>query len=167
MNPEILKNNSKIEKVLYQIFEFGILIKFFNSVWEITSGLLILYFGKEAITKVFYFLAGSELLENPHDFIINISFGFLQNLSHGTQIFIVIYLLVHGFMNLFLAVQLYRDKIWAYLATIIIMVVFMFYQIHRIILYHSAILTIITIFDILFIILTWHEYNHKKYLKVL
>jgi uncharacterized membrane protein len=162
-----MKNNSKFENVLHQIFEFGIFVKFFNSVWEIGSGLFILFLSKEAINKIFYFLASSELLEDPHDFFINFSLGILQNLSHSTQIFIVVYLLVHGFLNLFLAIQLYRDKIWAYLVTIAIMVVFMFYQIHRIILYHSPVLIVITIFDILFIILTWHEYNRKKLIKVL
>jgi uncharacterized membrane protein len=131
MNPEILKNSSKIEKILHQIFKFGIFIKGFNGVWETIVGFVILFLSEEAISKPFYFVA--------------------------------VYFLIHGFLNLFLAIQLYRDRIWAYLVTIFVTIIFIFYQIHRIILHHSVVLTIITIFDILFIFLTWHEYKRKKY----
>jgi uncharacterized membrane protein len=152
----------KIENILHQIFEFGIFIKFFNGVWEIVSGLVIVFLGKEAIKKVFYFLAGRELLEDPRDFLINLTAGFLNNLSHGTEVFIAAYILIHGFLNIFLAIQLYRDKIWAYLITIPVMIIFIIYQIHRITLHHSVVLTAITIFDIFFVLLAWHEYNRKK-----
>jgi len=76
--------------------------------------------------------------------------------------FVAIYLLIHGLLNMFLAIQLYRDRIWAYLVTITITIIFIFYQIHRIILHHSPVLIVVTIFDVLFIILTWHEYNRKR-----
>jgi uncharacterized membrane protein len=165
--PGNIKKYSKFESALHQIFEFGIVVKFFNGIWETVSGFLILFLSKVVLNNIFNFLAGGELLENPRDFFINILLGFLQNLSRSTQIFIIVYILLHGFLNLFLAIQLYRDKIWAYLVTIAIMIIFMFYQIHRIVLYHSPVLIIITIFDILFIILTWHEYNIKKHAKVL
>lgn len=158
---------SKFENVLHQIFEFGVFIKGFNGVWETVSGFFILLLSKEAIERVFYLLASREMLEDPHDFFLSFALRFLENLSHNTQIFIAVYILLHGFLNLFLAIQLYRDKIWAYLVTMVVMTIFLFYQIHRIILYHSSILTTITIFDILFIILTWHEYNRKKNLRVI
>jgi len=156
------KNNQKTENFLRLIFKFGIFIKGFDAVWEITSGLFVLLTSKIAINKLFYFLSNKELLEDPNDIFFNFLFKFLENLSHNTQIFIAIYILLHGLLNLFLAIQLYRDKLWAYLATIMVMIIFIFYQIHRIILYHSVVLTAITIFDILFIILIWHEYKCKK-----
>jgi len=162
MGSETLKNNSKFENVLHQIFEFGVLIKGINGVWETVSGISILFLSKATINNLFYFLASKELLEDPHDAFFNLLFKFLENLSHNTQVFIAIYILIHGLLNLFLAIQLYRDKIWAYLVTITITTAFIFYQIHRIILYHSPVLIIITIFDILFVILTWHEYDRKR-----
>ena len=161
-----LKNDSKFEVVLYDIFEIGIVIKFFNGVWEVVSGFFILFLSKETINKLFHLLASKELLEDPNDFFIGFSSRFLGNLSHDTQIFIAVYILIHGFLNLFLAIQLYKDRIWAYFATITVMVIFIFYQVHRIILHHSAVLIAITIFDILFIILTWHEYNRRRLVKM-
>jgi uncharacterized membrane protein len=163
---QIIKNDSKIERVLHQIFEFGIFIKAINGVWETLSGFFILFAGKETLSKLFYFLSNKELLEDPSDMFFSFLSGFLENLSHSTQVFISFYILIHGILNLFLVIQLYRDKIWAYLATITVMIIFIFYQIHRIILHHSIFLTAITVFDILFVILAWHEYNRKKYPEV-
>lgn len=147
---------------MHGFFEAGIYIKFLNSIWELTSGLLILFSSKATLNKIFNFLSNKELLEDPHDFLFNYLSGFLQNLTHGIQIFIAAYILIHGLLNLFLAIELMRDKIWAYAATIFVMSILILYQIHRIIIHHSLILTIITVFDALFIMLTWHEYNRKK-----
>ena len=158
-----IKKYSKLEDLLHQIFEFGIFVKGFNGVWETISGFFILFLSKAALSKILSLLAGGEMLEDPRDFLIGFFARFLENLSHSTQVFIAAYILIHGLLNLFLAIQLYRDKIWAYLATISVMIILMFYQVHRIILHHSITLTVITIFDALFIILTWHEYNRKKY----
>jgi uncharacterized membrane protein len=131
-----------IDKVLHQIFEFGIFVKGINGVWESVTGLLLIFLNKPL-------------------------FKFVGNFSHNTKIFVASYLLIHGILNLFLAVQLYRDRIWAYLATITVTTIFIFYQIHRIIQHHSIFLTFITVFDFLFVILAWHEYNRRKLGKVL
>lgn len=164
MQNEIAKNNySKFENVLHDIFEFSLLIKGINGVWETVSGLFILLLSKAALNNLFNFMAGKEMFEYPHDFFINISSRFLENLSHGTQVFIAVYILIHGILNLFLVIQLHRDKIWAYLVTITVMVIFILYQVHRIILHHSIPLMIVTTFDVLFTILTWHEYDRKKF----
>jgi uncharacterized membrane protein len=164
--PESIKKYSKFENTLHQIFEFGVLVKGFNGIWETVSGFLILFLSKDVIARMFSWLASGEMLEYPRDFLINFALRFLENLSHSTQIFIAVYILIHGLLNLFLAIALSRDKIWAYLATITVMVTLMFYQVHRIILHHSPVLILVTTLDIFFIILTWHEYNRKKYAKI-
>lgn len=152
----------RFENTLHQIFELGIAIKALNSIWELFSGFFILFAGRELLNRIFNFLAYRELLEDPNDFVLGVISPLLQNLSHGAQMFIAFYLLFHGILNLFLAIQLYRERIWAYLANISVTIIFIFYQIHRIYLFHSVLLTIITVFDVLFIILTWHEYKYKK-----
>jgi uncharacterized membrane protein len=166
MNTEIQNNNKEIESVLHGIFEFGILIKFINGIWETASGFLILFLSKEKLGGFFQFLSNKELLEDPDAIFANFFSNFFQNLTHHTQVLIAVYILIHGLLNLFLSIQLYRDKIWAYLVTISIMMALILYQIHRIILYHSPLLITITVFDFLFVALTWHEYRYKKRLQM-
>ncbi len=139
--------SNRFERYWHTFFEFGVLIKGFNGVLETVGGVLILFLSKSAFGSLFSFLARGELL---------------QNLPAGAKTFAAIYILLHGILNIFLAIQLYRNRLWAYLATISAMILFIFYQIYRINLHHSITLTVVTIFDLLFIALAWHEYQYQK-----
>ncbi len=154
--------DSKLEYYWRILFEYAVIIKGFSGVWETVSGLLFLFVNKEVFNNLFHFIFSNELLEDPYDPFINFIAQSLQNISVNTKIFIAIYILVHGLINIFLTIQLYRNKLWAYLLAMSAMIIFIIYQIYRIILYHSAVLTIITIFDLILIFLIWHEYKHQK-----
>lgn len=153
---------SRFEQYWKKIFKFGIYIKGINGLWETIGGCLLLFTNKNTITNLFYSFVGEELLEDPNDFIVNFLGHAIQHISLNTKIFIALYILLHGIINLFLVIQLHRNKLWSYVLSIVVMGVFMLYQIYRISLYHSVALIIITIFDLLFILLTWHEYNQQK-----
>jgi len=156
--------NSKIEYYYRQIFELGIFLKGINGIWETIAGLSILIVGKARFANLFSFLARREIIENPHDRIINLGAQLLQGVD-SAKTFVGLYFLIHGVVNIFLSIQLYRNRLWAYLVTIWVMVVFIAYQIHRISLYHSRFLMAVTVYDLLFTILTWHEYNYQKSLR--
>lgn len=160
----ILKN-SKVEYYWRKIFQFGVLIKGLNGTWETIAGLSILIIGKARFGSIFSFLARGELIENPRDGLINAGMQALQN-SGGAKTFIGLYFLIHGVTNIFLSIQLYRNRLWAYLVTICVMIIFIAYQYHRILLYHSRFLTAVTVYDVLFVILTWHEYQYQKKLRL-
>ena len=128
------------EKYWHKFFEIGVFVKGFNGIWETLSGLLV--------------------LEDPSDHLINFLAGVLQNFSREAQTFAALYILIHGALNIFLAVQLYRGKKWAYLFVINVTTLFVLYQIYRIGIHHSLLLTILTIIDILFVVVAWHEYRH-------
>lgn len=151
-----------ISKYLHKLFELGVIIKCIDGAWETISGFLFLFLKKATMNIWFFSATRNELLEDPHDRLINLLAHSLQNFSRDTQIFAAIYILLHGFLNIFLAIQLYRRKYWAYLAAIIVMLIFMAYQIYRISVHHSLVLTVITIFDAFFIALTWYEYKSRK-----
>ena len=159
-----LLKNSKIEYYWRKIFELGVFIKGLNGTWETIAGLFVLIIGKARFGSMFSFLMRGELIENPHDSLINTVVQALQNFG-GAKTFIGLYFLIHGVTNIFLSIQLYRDRLWAYLVTIGVMIIFITYQIHRISLYHSRFLMAVTVYDILFIILTWHEYQYQKKLR--
>jgi uncharacterized membrane protein len=148
------------QKYWHELFEVGMTLKAFNGVWETVTGFLFLVLSKETLHKWFSRVFSNELLEDPHDKLIQFLTHTFQNVSSDTKTFAALYIFLHGILNIFLVVQLYRDKHWAYLVTIGSMVLFMIYQIHRISVHHSLFLTILTIFDALFIVLTWHEYKH-------
>jgi len=146
----------------HELFEYGVFIKGLNGIWETVSGLLTLFLSKATFSKWFYLIARNELLEDPNDKFVNFLARALQNLSNNTKTFAALYILIHGLLNIFLAIQLYRDKHWAYPVTIGIMLIVALYQIQRISINHSLILTAITLLDLLFILLAWHEYKYHQ-----
>ncbi len=150
------------EKYWHGFFELGIFIKGFNGIWEMISGITFLFFSKNALTRFFFLLARGELLEDPNDRVVGYIANLLQNISNDTKIFAAIYILGHGILNAFLAIQLYRNRLWAYPVTVGAMMIFIGYQIYRVVLHHSLTLLILTVLDALFVVLVLHEYRTQR-----
>ena len=159
------QKRANIEYYWHALFEAGIALKAFNGMWEIISGTLALLVPREMILRGFYALAHGELLEDPHDRLVDLVGGFITTVPHGTRIFIALYILFHGIVNLFLAYNLYRNRLWAYPAAAGFMSLFLVYQCYRIYTHHSVVLTIISVIDIIFIALVLHEYRHQREVK--
>ncbi len=151
-----------VEKNWHRVFELGVLFKGINGVFELVSGSVILFVSKQSFLSAFLHLSRGELLEDPNDKVVGFAMVWLQHLSTNTKVFAAIYILAHGLLNIFLAIQLYEEKLWAYWVAIIASVLFMSYQLYRISLYHSLVLTVITIWDAIFIAVLWHEYTYRK-----
>lgn len=148
------------QKYWHELFEVGITLKGFNGIWETVTGFLFLVLSKDTLHRGFSYVTRNELFEDPNDKFINFLAHTLQNFSSDTKTFAALYIFLHGLLNIFLVIQLYRDKHWAYLVTIGSMILFMFYQIYRISIHHSVFLTVLTVFDAVFIVLAWHEYKY-------
>ena len=146
---------------LHVFFEAGIALKAFNGLWETISGLLGLLISHDLMLRGFYALSHGELLEDPQDRLVHGVGYFLTTTPHGTRMFIALYVLAHGLANLFLAYNLFRNRLWAYPATVGALVLFLVYQIYRIYLFHSLTLTALTLIDIVFLALLLHEYSHQ------
>ncbi|MBP9822108.1 MAG: DUF2127 domain-containing protein [Candidatus Pacebacteria bacterium] len=151
---------SKLEHYLRNIFEVGIFLKGINGIWETAVGASILFVGSPRLISFIDLFDRMELFQHSHYGMLGIGMGLLQGVG-GAKTFIALYFLIHGLVNIFLSIQLYRNRLWAYLVTMGAMSILVVYQMHRIFLYHSKLLTVVTLVDALFIILTWHEYRHQ------
>lgn len=136
-------------------------LKALNSVWETAGGLLLLIGGRTFLSFVFIFFSRAELIGGHDDLIFRFVAMQLQHLSVTTRVFVGAYLLFHGLINMFLSYNLYRNRLWAYPFAISFISLFFTYQLYRLAHTHSLILLAVSIFDLLFIILTWHEYQHQ------
>ena len=145
------------EKDIRRIFQISILMKAIDALFEIIGGIMVVFTSR--ITGWVAYLIQRELLEDPKDFIANFFRSNLPHLSENQRYFIVFYLLSHGLIKLFLAGGLLRNKLWAYPSAIIVFILFVLYQIYRYSYTQSVYLILLTIFDIIVIALTWHEYK--------
>lgn len=62
-------------------------------------------------------------------------------------------------MKLALVIGLLRNRMWAYPVSLIVMSLFIVYQLYRYSYTHSAALIALSIFDVVVIGLIWHEYR--------
>ena len=157
-----LRAPMKLEKYWHGLFEFSILVRGFNGIWETICGIVILFFSKNALSGFLFLLARGELLEDPNDRVVGFIANLLQGLSSNTKVFAAAYILGHGILNIFLGIQLYRNRLWSYIVTIAAMIIFIGYQVYRINIHHSQALIVVTAFDFLFLILTVHEYRYQR-----
>jgi len=82
-----------------------------------------------------------------------------QNFSVQEQNFYAFYLLSHGVVKLFLVVGLLKGKLWSYPASLIVLGLFILYQLYRYSYTHGVGLIALTVFDIVVMALIWHEYG--------
>jgi uncharacterized membrane protein len=152
---ETIQNNN-----IHKVFIVSLILKGLNSLLEIVGGIFFLFTG--SVASIVNYLIKGELIEDPTDFVATHIQHVLPYFSSHSQLYASFYLFTHGIIKLVLVICLLRKKLWAYPATIAALFLFIGYQLYKLYFAYSLTLTLLTIFDIVIIILTWHEYKAMK-----
>ncbi len=104
-------------------------------------------------------LTQDELIEDPSDFVATHLLRGAQTFSLSSKNFFAFYLLSHGIVKLFLVGALLRNRAWAYPASLVVLGLFIVYQVYRFTFTPSAGLVLLTVFDLIVMVLIWHEYR--------
>jgi uncharacterized membrane protein len=144
-------------------FRVSLLLKALNGLAETIGGILLLLVSTEQINRWAVNFTEDELSQDPHDFIATHVLNTAHHLSGGSLKFGAIYLLSHGIVKLVLIVEVIRDKLWAYFALIVLLAVFIAYQLYRLLFVgFSWGMIYLTALDGLLIYLTVIEYKRHK-----
>jgi uncharacterized membrane protein len=146
------------ERRIHQTFVIGVLLKGAHALIECLAGLAIALVGTGTIKNFVNDLTQEELIEDPKDFVATHLHAMVQGYSLGTKHFYAFYLLSHGIVKLFLVAGLLRNKLWSYPASLVVLSLFIAYQVYRFSFTHGLGLMLLTLFDIIVIGLIWHEY---------
>ena len=140
--------------------------------WRIVYGALKMLFGVALLrwatidpAGLFYKLMSHEIIEDPGDLLIRIATPLVEHLSTSTTVFIALYLLFWGGVDVILSANILRHKLWAFPTALILIGVFVSYEIYRASYSHSLILGFIIAIDIFILWLIKKEYgieNNKK-----
>lgn len=147
------------EQRIDQIFEVSVLLKGAHALIECIGGIALAVISTKAIATLANRLTQDELIEDPRDFVATHLLAWAQNFSVGTKAFYAFYLISHGAVKLFLVAGLLREKLWSYPASLIVLGLFIVYQLYRFSYTHSAGLIALTAFDIVVMGLIWREYK--------
>jgi uncharacterized membrane protein len=147
---------------LDRVFEIGIIAKGLNGAIELLGGLLLLFVTPDWIRHMAVSLTRVELSEDPHDFIATHLLHTTNGLTGNAVLFGAVYLLTHGAVKVVLVVALLLNKLWAYPWLIVVLLLFIGYQLYRISLAPTAGLIALTIFDVVIVLLTWREFRQQR-----
>lgn len=151
--------------LLDRSFRVSITIKGLHALLETIGGIALLAIDPQTLNRWMLTLLHHELSEDPQDFVATHLLHTSQSFAVGGNHFASWYLLSHGAVKLLLVVELFRNKLWAYPFMIMMLAVFVFYQVYRFALTHSLIMILLTLVDLLVILLTWLEYRKQRSLR--
>jgi uncharacterized membrane protein len=147
------------ERRIHQIFEVSVLLKGAHALIECIGGLIFAFVSTGSIASLINALTQEELIEDPKDFVATHILSLAQNFTLSTQHFYAFYLLSHGAIKVFLVIGLLRNKLWAYPASLVVLGLFIVYQLYRFSYTHGFGLIVLTVFDVFVMGLIWHEYR--------
>lgn len=147
------------ERRIHQIFQLSVLLKGAHALIECAGGIALAIVSTSTIANLVNALTQEELIEDPKDFVATHMLALAQNFSIQAKHFYAFYLLSHGVVKLLLVVGLLRGKLWSYPASLIVLGLFILYQLYRFSYTRGVGLIALTAFDILVMILIWHEYG--------
>jgi uncharacterized membrane protein len=124
--PEVVKTHTP--DFTDKAFKIGLYLKGHNGLLEILGGIFLLLIKPDQINRFAHWLTQGELSQDPHDFVANHILKTAHHLAGASLIFGAIYLLSHGIVKLVLVIEVLRDHLWAYLALVIVIGLFIVYQ---------------------------------------
>jgi uncharacterized membrane protein len=145
-----------------RLFLFGIVGKGVDALGEIIGGVLLLVVRPVQIRTLIRVLTQDELSEDPHDILANWLTRFADGIDVDALSFGAVYLLAHGMVKLVLVIALLRNRLWAYPWMISVLLVFIAYQVYRLIRSPTAGMMALTIFDLVVTVLTVIEYRRHQ-----
>lgn len=143
-------------------FLVAIIAKGLDGLLEVVAAIALLLASPGQIRGWVIMLVAPELSEDPQDFIANHLLHAVNGLSVHAQVFATVYLLVHGLVKIVLVVALLRDKMWAFPWMLGVLIAFIAYQLYRIVLTPTVGMIALTIFDIIIVVLVFHEYGYHR-----
>lgn len=140
-------------------FHISLILKGLDGLIEVLSGLALLVIRPHQIEHWANSIAGPH----PTSFVGTHLTHWANNLGKGSLLFGAIYLLSHGLVKIFVVVEVWRNRSWAYPLLLVVIGLFIAYQLYYLVFTKfTAGMVGLTIFDFIVVGLTWVEYQRHK-----
>ena len=149
--------NEKIEKEIREVFDITLILKGLHALVEVVGGLFLYFTSTATILNFVNFFVADEIKEDSGDTISNYFIHLAEHFSGSTKTFAVLYLIVHGVINSIILFGLWKEKMWSYPVSFIVLGSSIIYELYRFTFTHSIWLLVLTVLDIVVIFLVWHE----------
>ncbi len=152
-------SDASLGRRLHQLFEVSLLLKGVFASVELLSGIALYFVDTSQTLALVQQLTLHEISEDPGDVVARFLLDLAGAFSVQTQHFYAFYLASHGIVKLAMVLALARRVVWAYPASIAVLLAFIGYQVYRYTFAPSWGLIALTLFDLVVIGLVWREYR--------
>ena len=137
--------------------------------WRIVYGAVRVIFGLSLLRvigmpllDIFSKLMSHELIEEPGDLLVNFTRNFLTH--HPLQItyFLASYFIFWGLVDMVLSYNLIKHRLWAFPVSMVLVSLFIIYELVRVTHTHSLLLLWIIFVDMVILLLIGREYAKLK-----
>ena len=150
------------EKVEHNLFSTVMWIRIIYGLVRVVFGLALLKIVGMSFLDILNYLLDKEIVFNPLNFIYTFTVNWLEHNPMYVTYFLASYFIFWGTLDTVLSYNLLKDKHWAFPVSLVLIVVFVIYEIFRFTHTHSLMLLWIIIFDIFLFWLIKREYNRVK-----
>lgn len=125
---------------------------------RVAVGITLLYFVGTPVSDILLRLMGHELTRHPHEGVMHA----INHLPFTVTYFLAIYFIFWGTIDVFLSILLLRHQLWAFPFSIVLITLFILYEMVRITHTHSLVLLGVIIMDLFIIWMIFREYKKLK-----
>jgi uncharacterized membrane protein len=147
---------------LDRVFRITILLKALDGALEVLGGLLLFVLKPESVTRWATSVTQHELSTDPNDFLARHILHSAHDFAAGGRTLAAVYLLSHGITKIILVVEILREHLWAYKGMVVMLGLFIIYQVYRMAYKPSIGLVLLTLFDAFIIVLTLREEKRQR-----
>jgi len=147
------------EATIRRYFWWSVFIKGAISLAEMVGGIFFLFVPVTLVVDLATDPLESWLTVHPGNFAGTHLLHLANEFTMFGGALIGFYLFTRGLIKLGLVVALLKDQLWAYPLSLLILGLFIIYQIYEIVTAHSVLMVIITIFDLVVVYLVWREWG--------
>ncbi|MDB5183970.1 MAG: hypothetical protein JWO07_651 [Candidatus Saccharibacteria bacterium] len=145
----------KPHSLLDTLFEGGLIIKGLTGIAEFVAAIVLIAIPESFANSIATNIA--SIL--PKGFIANMILDSVHSLWNGQHIFAIAFLLVHAGVKFVIVIGLLRNQRWAYPFSLVALAIMITYQSYDILHKFSALMFIITVFDVFIIWIVYREYK--------
>lgn len=166
---ETAMETARTDKQVYKLFRVSVILKGIISAGEIVVGIIAFFVPVTLLTELVASFARSELQSEPGSYIAAHVLTLTQGVPEVSTLFLGLYLLSRGLIKLILVWALLKNQLWAYPSSLVVLGLFVAYQLYEIERTHSIFVVAITLFDLAVMYFIWREYRvvkahiHKKH----
>ena len=146
-----------------RVFVWSIGAKAIDGALEVGGGVLLLVVAPARITQWAKSITQHELGTDPHDFVARHLLRSAHDVAAGGRTFAAVYLLAHGVTKIVLVIEILREHLWAYKGMVVMLGLFIVYQLYRMVQKPSIMLDVLTMFDAFVIVLTLREEKRQRH----